>query len=73
MQIEPIAAVPFDPLLFGTAANNGQMIAEVDDKNPVVEVFDSLAATVTGRAEIKPAKRSFLTPLLRQLRGAAGD
>ncbi len=26
---EPSAIIPFDPQLFGTAADNGQMIAEV--------------------------------------------
>ena len=26
---EPVASIPFDPQLFGMAANNGQMIGEV--------------------------------------------
>ena len=29
IESQPIAVIPFDPQLFGTAANNGQMIAEV--------------------------------------------
>ena len=32
LQLTPIATIPFDPLLFGTAANNGQMIAEASAK-----------------------------------------
>ena len=29
LEDDPIATIPFDPQLFGTAANNGQMIAEI--------------------------------------------
>ena len=29
LQLEPTLEIPFDPQLFGTAANNGQMIAEL--------------------------------------------
>jgi pilus assembly protein CpaE len=29
---EPLAAIPFDPQMFGTAANNGQMIAELSSR-----------------------------------------
>ncbi|MHA1547951.1 MAG: AAA family ATPase [Alphaproteobacteria bacterium] len=67
--IEPLVSIPFDGQLFGTAANNGQMIAEVDVKSTASEVFDRLAATVTGREEIKGAQRGFLAPLLKRLRG----
>ena len=66
--VEPIAMIPFDAQLFGTAANNGQMIAELDEKNPIVETFDLTASTVTGRAEVKRGKRGLLAPLLDRLR-----
>ena len=65
--LEPLATIPFDPQLFGTAANNGQMIAEIDEKNPIVGTFDRAASSVTGRAEVKRAKRRLLGPLLAQL------
>ena len=29
LEDEPLAIIPFEPQLFGTAANNGQMIAEI--------------------------------------------
>src|SRR6266571_1670629 len=29
LEDEPVAVIPFEPQVFGTAANNGQMIAEV--------------------------------------------
>jgi pilus assembly protein CpaE len=65
---EPIAIIPFDPQLFGTAANNGQMIAEVSSKHPTTEIFGQLAQLLTGRAEVKKQKSGILTPLLQKLR-----
>jgi len=65
---EPIAVIPFEPQLFGTAANNGQMIAEVSAKHPTTEIFSQLAQALTGRAEVKKQKSGFLTPLLQKLR-----
>ncbi|HEY5080736.1 MAG TPA: CpaE family protein [Bauldia sp.] len=65
----PLAVIPFDALLFGTAANNGQMIAEADPKSPIAESFDLIARTVTGRAEVKRQKRSVLAPFLSRFTG----
>jgi pilus assembly protein CpaE len=67
--LSPIAIIPFDSQLFGTAANNGQMIAETDAKSPIAESFDLIARTVTGRADVKRQKRGGLAPLLARLRG----
>ncbi len=36
MGVEPAAILPFDPALFGQAANNGQMLLELQPKSPVV-------------------------------------
>ena len=33
IESEPIASVPFDPQMFGSAANNGQMIAEISENH----------------------------------------
>jgi pilus assembly protein CpaE len=66
---EPIATIGFDPQLFGTAANNGQMIAEVSANHKAAETFLSVAMALTGRAEVKKQKRDFLSPLLAKLRG----
>lgn len=63
-----VATIPFDALLFGTAANNGQMIAETDAKSPVGETFRSIAQVVTGRSEVKKAKRAPILPFLSRLR-----
>ena len=63
-----MATIPFDAHLFGTAANNGQMIEEVSAKHKIAETFLSVAKALTGRAEVKQQKRDFLSPLLAKLR-----
>ena len=68
LESEPLAAIPFDPQMFGTAANNGQMIAEVSSGHRAAETFRSLAQTLTGRTEVKRARTSLLTPLIEKLR-----
>ncbi|HZP75666.1 MAG TPA: CtpF protein [Pseudolabrys sp.] len=64
LEDEPLAQIPFDPQLFGTAANNGQMIAEVAASHKTAEMFRQMAQTLTGRAEVKRQRGSLLTPLL---------
>ncbi|MEJ1159571.1 AAA family ATPase [Prosthecomicrobium sp. N25] len=71
LELPLVATIPFDAHLFGTASNNGQMIAETDPKSHVGEIFRTIAQVVTGRAEIKKAKKSPLAPLLARLRGGA--
>lgn len=66
---EPIASIPFDPQLFGTASNNGQMIAEVSAKHKIAETFLQIAKSITGRAESKKQKSDLLSPLLSKIRG----
>ena len=61
------ATFPFDAQLFGTAANNGQMIAEIQGTGKIAETFVDLAAAITGRAEPKRAKGNFLEPILSKL------
>lgn len=56
--------LPFDGLLFGTAANNGQMIAEVQPSGKFRTMFVDLAAGVTGRGEPKRARANLLQPLM---------
>ncbi len=69
LQLTPIAAIPFDPLLFGTAANNGQMIAEASAKTTVSDLFADVAQVVGGRKELKKARRRGLDlgPFLQRL------
>ncbi len=53
---EPVAAIPFDPQLFGMAANNGQMIGEVAPQSKTALALDALAASLTGRKPAEPKK-----------------
>ena len=57
--------------MFGTAANNGQMIAEVAGNHKVAEIFRQLAQLMTGRSETKKSKSSLLSPLIQKLRKKA--
>ncbi len=61
---QPDAVIPFDPALFGTAANNGQMIAEVQPNGKINEAFLDLARMLAGRTELKKSRGSLLAPLL---------
>lgn len=64
---ELAAVLPFDAQLFGTAANNGQMIAEVQPSGKVAEMFADLAASITGRAEPKRSRTNLLDPIFEKL------
>ena len=68
LEFDPIASIPFEPQVFGTAANNGQMIAEVSSSHRSADTFRSLAQSLTGRTEVKRSRTSLLTPLLEKLR-----
>lgn len=68
LEAEPIAVIPFDPQIFGTAANNGQMIAEVSSSHRAAEIFRQLAQAMTGRVEQKRPRSGLLTPLLEKLK-----
>jgi pilus assembly protein CpaE len=67
MEVQPAAVIPFEPKLFGTAANNGQMIAEIEPNSKVVEIFDNLARSVMGRTELRRSKKGLLSPLLSRI------
>jgi pilus assembly protein CpaE len=67
LECDPSAVIPFDPQLFGTAANNGQMIAEIQGNGKIAESFLDLARQLIGKSESKKQSRSFLAPLLGRL------
>ncbi|PSC06274.1 CtpF protein [Alsobacter soli] len=72
LECEAAAVIPFDPHLFGTAANNGQMIAEIQAGGKIAETFVDLARAVVGKSEPKKASKSLLAPLLSRLARAKG-
>jgi pilus assembly protein CpaE len=67
LETEPLVVIPFDPQIFGMAANNGQMIAETGATSKPAEMFLQLAQVLTGRAEIRRPKRGLLNPIFEKL------
>jgi pilus assembly protein CpaE len=67
LEDQPVAVIPFESQLFGTAANNGQMIAELSSSHRIAETFRQLAQQLTGRAQAKKFKSSLLSPLFDKL------
>ena len=65
--IQPSLILPFDPQLFGTAANNGQMIGELAAQSAPAEGFRELAALLTDSQRHPKKNTSFLAPLLGKL------
>ena len=60
IESQPIATIPFDSKMFGTAANNGQMIAQISAKHRTTKMFLQMAQRLTGHAVTKqPRTRSW--------------
>ncbi len=71
--LKAMAVIDFDIETFGQAANNGQMIEEVNAKAAAAIAFRSIAMGITNRREMKvekpkSASRSALAPLFEKLR-----
>ena len=52
---------------FGTAANNGQMIAELSSSHKVSATFRQLAHELTGRTDSKSGRSGLLPPFIAKL------
>lgn len=65
--VAPLAVIPFEPQLFGNAANNGRMLGEIDQNHPVVQSINALAHVLTGRRDVAPKKKTGLAGLLERL------
>jgi pilus assembly protein CpaE len=63
--VEPTMVLPFDPALFGQAANNGQMLAELAQKSPTVDAVRRLAGLLTGRKQASGKAGTSLFSLLK--------
>jgi pilus assembly protein CpaE len=68
IESQPIASIPFDPQMFGSAANNGQMIAEINAGHRTTEMFLQIAQRLTGRSESKKQRGGLFAPLISKLR-----
>jgi pilus assembly protein CpaE len=65
--IPTMAVIPFEPLLFGNASNNGRMLGEMDATHPVVGMMNEISHVLTGRSEPKTKKKAGLGGLLGKL------
>ena len=63
IEVEPEIILPFEPQLFGTASNKGQMISETDPASKPSQAIDHLASLLSGRETHQPQK-SLLKKLL---------
>ncbi|WP_305988893.1 CpaE family protein [Roseibium sp. MMSF_3544] len=66
------ASIPFEPQLFGTAANNGQMIGEMDGKHAVARLFDDMSQVISGKVQPAKVARSPLSGLFSKLKRKNG-
>ncbi|MET3526220.1 AAA family ATPase [Phenylobacterium koreense] len=66
LDLEPALCLPFDPKLFGLAANNGQMISEVGPKSRSAEGIEHLAQQIARREPPVVRKASLLSGLFKK-------
>ena len=67
VDIDSYVVIEFDSQLFGTAANNGQMIEEVSPKAKAAEQFRQLSRMLTDKSETNSRPKSLLAPILAKL------
>ena len=66
LNLAPLASIPFDPVVFGTAMNNGQMIGEAAKGHKIAESFRQLALQLTGRTAVSKKKQADLLGWLKK-------
>ena len=64
--LEPALVMPFDPKLFGHAANNGQMIEEMAEQSKPAAGLRQLAQLLARREAPPPPKRSMFAGLFKR-------
>ncbi len=63
--VEPVSLLAFDPMQFGQAANNGQMLGEMGSKSPAMDEVRHLAGLLTGRKQVHGKSGSTFLSLLK--------
>lgn len=66
LNLTPALVLSFEPKLFGQAANNGQMLAEVAPRSKTAEALNDLAQQISRREPPAVQKSSMLASLLRR-------
>ena len=68
MGVEPTLVLPYDPQLYGSAANNAQMLMQMKPNAPTAHSIMQLAERLTGR-HAEAAETSSVLPFLSFLKG----
>jgi len=66
--LEPTLVLPYEPLIYGSAANNAQMLMQVKPNSPTAEGIKLMAELVTGRHDRGENNKGTL-PFLSFLKG----
>ncbi len=66
--VSALAVIDFDSETFGQAANNGQMIEEMNSKAKSAPQFRDIAMALAHRKEVRVEKKSAFAPLLEKLK-----
>jgi pilus assembly protein CpaE len=72
LDCEALGTLAFDAALFGTAANNGQMIADIQGSGKVQDVFRDMANILLGRPAGRAGKKSLFDTLRETLNALPG-
>lgn len=56
LKVAPSASIPFEPAVFGSALNNGEIVAQANKKNAAARQFVELAGAISGRVAPAPAR-----------------
>ena len=67
LEQELAAVIPFDAVLFGTAANNGQMLAEANASAKPTDIIRQLSYQLSGRETQRGEKKNPLAGLTKHL------
>lgn len=67
VDIKPMAVIEYDAELFGTAANNGQMIGEISNKSKIAQNITELACLLADIKPVRAEEKSVLGPLLNRI------
>ncbi|SRR5579885_820473 len=65
IDLPPSLILPFDPQLYGTAANNGQMVLQAQPRSSTAEGLRRLAELVTGRTAAAVEQKAALFSLFK--------
>lgn len=68
VELKPTLVIDYDAEIFGTAANNGQMIGEFSQKSKVAGQISELACLLTNMKPQREEESSIFKPILNRIR-----